>query len=379
MIHLILSLDYEVFGNGVGDVMRDVVAPTRRLLDICDRHGAKMTIMFEVGEYWAFERHDDQLRQDLGYSPCGAMKTQVTEAIARGHDVQLHLHPQWIGADYSQGVWRLCNSYWRLADLPDGLGDRDRVTSITGALCLGKRTIENMIRPVKADYECVCFRAGGFYAQPSPHVITGMKQAGLRVDSSVVKGYRIDTPFQVDYSSIGTDKPVWWTTDTELIAEGKPGENLLELPVSSRMEPYWNSFRPTKLRAALRRRQIERASNNDHANGRGVSSVPSPGAVLKKMLTKHASTFDFCKLSCQDMLERIRGFDDHQQQPVVMIGHSKDFVNDRQFDEFLAALARSSSVRFVSMSEYVHKVLRGPDIFRSVDTADANCDRLKAR
>ena len=52
--------------------MRDVVDPTRRLLDICERHGVKMTIMFEVGEYWAFERHEDQLRRDLGYSPYGA-------------------------------------------------------------------------------------------------------------------------------------------------------------------------------------------------------------------------------------------------------------------------------------------------------------------
>jgi hypothetical protein len=69
LIHLILSLDYEVFGNGTGDVMRDVVCPTSRLLDTCDRHGAKMTIMFEVGEYWAFERYDEQLQHDLGYSP----------------------------------------------------------------------------------------------------------------------------------------------------------------------------------------------------------------------------------------------------------------------------------------------------------------------
>jgi hypothetical protein len=381
LVHLVLSLDYEVFGNGAGDVVRDVVYPTSRLLDICERHGAKMTIMFEVGEYWAFERHDDQLREDLGYSPCEAMKTQVIEAIERGHDVQLHLHPQWIGATYDKGAWQLQNRYWRLADLPDGLGSKDQTTSITGALHAGKQTLERMIKPGKADYGCVCFRAGGFYAQPSPHVITGMKQAGLRVDSSVVKGYRIDMPFQVDYSNIGTDKPVWWTTDTELVAEGKPGENILELPVSSRMEPYWNSFQPAKLRAAIRRRQIERASHNGCAkgNGNGISSVPSYRAVLKKMLTKHASTFDFCKLSCKHMLQRIQELDDRRQQPVVMIGHSKDFVNDRQFDEFLAALARSKSVRFVSMSESIEEALCVPSISKSTEIVDTDSGRLETQ
>jgi hypothetical protein len=376
LIHLVLSLDYEVFGNGAGDVMRDVVHPTSRLLDICERHGAKMTVMFEVGEYWAFERHDDQLRQDLGYSPCGAMKTQVIEAMERGHDVQLHLHPQWIGATYDKGAWQLQNRYWRLADLPDGLGSKDQTTSITGALCTGKRTLENMIRPVKAGYECVCFRAGGFYAQPSRDIIIAMKRVGLKADSSVVRGYRTTVPFEVDYSHVETIQAVWWTTDTELVVEGKPGENILELPVSSQMEPYWNSFKPAKLRAALRRRQIERASNKGHTNGRGVSSIPSPGAVLKKMLTKHASTFDFCKLSCQNMLERIRGFDDHHQQPVVMIGHSKDFVNDRHFDGFLAAVARSGTVRFASMSEYVQEALGGAGIPRSVAVG---CDKMEVQ
>jgi hypothetical protein len=351
--------------------MRDVVYPTSRLLDICERHGAKMTIMFEVGEYWAFERYDGQLRQDLGYSPCGAMKTQTTEAIERGHDAQLHLHPQWIGAEYGKGLWQLRDSYWRLADLPDGLGSKEQVTSITGALYGGKRTLEDVIRPVKADYECVCFRAGGFYAQPSSCIIRAMKRVGLRADSSVVKGYRTDAPFAVDYSHVGIGKAAWWTTDAELTKEGAPGENVIELSVSSRMEPYWKSFKKTTLRAALRRHKIERAVPRNHFLGNRMSSVPAGRVVLKNLLKKHAGTFDFCKLSCRDMLKRIQELDDRRQQPVVMIGHSKDFVNDRQFEEFLAALSRIRTVRFASMSEILQEALSAPSIFRSAEAGDA--------
>lgn len=357
MIHLILSLDYEVFGNGAGDVMRDVVAPTRRLLDICERHGAKMTIMFEVGEYWAFERYDDRLQRELGYSPYRTMKTQMTEAIERGHDVQLHLHPQWICAEYDGGVWQLHDSYWRLADLPDGLGSEEQVTSITGALHRGKRTLEDVLKPVKTDYECACFRAGGFYAQPSRDIICAMKKVGLRADSSVVKGYRTNLPFAVDYSGVETGEAAWWTTDTELTAKGTPGENILELPVSAQMEPYWNSFKPAKLRAALRRRQIERAHHDGHANGNGISSVPSPQVVLKRMLTRCASTFDFCKLSSRDMVRRMEGYTGSSEQPVVMIGHAKDFLNDRQLDQFLAWLSRNETITSVTFSEYIRRKL----------------------
>lgn len=359
LIHLVLSLDYEIFGNGAGDVMRDMIEPTSRLLDTCERHGAKLTIMFEVGEYWAFERYDRQLGHDLGYSPCTVMKTQTTDAIERGHDVQLHLHPQWIGAEYREGRWHLHNSCWRLADLPGGLGSKEQITSITGALYRGKRTLEDMIRPLKADYECVCFRAGGFYAQPSQHIIHAMKSVGLRADSSVVKGYRQTAPFAVDYSRVEISEGTWWTTDTEFTEQGAPGENVMELSVSARMEPYWKSLKPAKLRAALRRRQTERTSGNGHqngnGNGNGVSSVPSIRSALAKILTKQASTFDFCKLSCQDMLKRIHELEDPRQQPVVVIGHSKDFVNDRQFEMLLAGMSERGDVRFVTLCESIRQ------------------------
>jgi hypothetical protein len=371
LIHLVLSLDYEVFGNGAGDVRRDVVYPTSRLLDICDRHGAKMTIMFEVGEYWAFEHCDERLQHDLSYSPARAMKGQIIEAIQRGHDVQLHLHPQWIDAQYDQGVWQLRNSYWRLADLPDGLGSEEQATSIMGALHRGKQTLEDVLKPVKADYECTCFRAGGFYAQPSGQILRAMKRIGLRADSSVVKGFRKTEPFAVDYSHVKTGKAAWWTTDTDLAEEGTPGENILELSVSARREPYWKNFKMTKLQTALWRRKAERIGGGRDAAGKYITSLPSGRTVLKRLLRKHVSAFDFCKFSCRDMLERIEELGDPQQQPIVMVGHSKDFANDSQFEAFLATLSHRGGVRFASMSESVQEMLSAPSISSSTKRAKA--------
>ncbi len=372
-------MDYEVFGSGAGEVMRDVVHPTQRLLEICARHGAKMTILFEVGEYWAFERYHEQLQGDLGYSPAKVMMEQAVEAVERGHDVQLHLHPQWIGAEYEKGVWQLRHRYWRLADLPDGLGSADLVTSITGSLQRGKRTLEDAIKPRRSDYECVCFRAGGFYAQPSQDIIRAMKIVGLRADSSVVKGYYTVAPFAVDYSRVETAKAAWWTTDAELTEEGTPGANILELSVSSRMEPYWKSFKWTKLHAALQRRKIEKDARGRLRADPHLSSVPAGRTILRNLRKEHASTLDFCKLSCRDMLRRVRELDQPQQQPVVMIGHSKDFLNDRPFEKFLAVLSRSGKVRFVNMSEYLHETLNRSGVSRSAARVDGDFSRWEIR
>jgi len=357
LIALILSLDYEVFGNGAGDVMRDVVGPTRRLLDLCDKHDAKMTIMFEVGEYWAFEQYDSQLRRDLGYSPSEQMRTQALDAIKRGHDVQLHLHPQWIDAKYDQGIWRLCHSCWRLADLPGGLGSKDEINTITGVLYAGKQTLEAMIKPVRSDYECTGFRAGAFYAQPSRDIIAAMKEVGLRVDSSVVKGYRTNEPFEVDYSQVKIDKSAWWTSSTELTREGKVGENVLELPVSAQMQPYWKNFKITKFWAAVKRRKAEKTSNAHQNTESGMSSVPRYTTVLKKLFHEHPNTFDYCKLSVRDMLNRMKGHIEYSAQPAMLIGHSKDFFNDRHFDCFLARMSQNSDVKCQTMSEFAEAKL----------------------
>ena len=81
MVPIILTLDYDICGNGSGDAMRDIVQSTTRLLDLCDKHNAKPTIMFEVGEYLAFVRYDEQLKADLGYSPQEQMQRQATNAV----------------------------------------------------------------------------------------------------------------------------------------------------------------------------------------------------------------------------------------------------------------------------------------------------------
>ena len=79
--------------------------------------------------------------------------------------------------------------------------------------------------------------------------------------------------------------------------------------------------------------------------------------VLRRLLTKQASTFDFCKLSCRDMIRRIERHAGDSEQPVVMIGHSKDFVNDQELDRFLAWMSRDETINSVTFSEYIRRKL----------------------
>ena len=54
-----MTLDYEVWGNGKGNVLSCMIDPTNRLLNIADRFKIKTTIFVDVCEYWAFKQSQD--------------------------------------------------------------------------------------------------------------------------------------------------------------------------------------------------------------------------------------------------------------------------------------------------------------------------------
>ena len=97
-LSLQLTLDYELFGDGTGDVYREQIIPTNHLMDICELYGAKLTVYFEYGQYLAFEKFSNvnyKLKDENA-----AILSQLKELILRGHDVQFHLHPTWLAASY---------------------------------------------------------------------------------------------------------------------------------------------------------------------------------------------------------------------------------------------------------------------------------------
>ena len=68
------------------------------------------------------------------------------------------------------------------------------------------------------------------------------------------------------------------------------------------------------------------------------------------------------------MLRRIKEHTEHPEQPIVMIGNSKDFVNDREFDKFIASLCRNENVSFQNMSDYIRQAYSIFDISSSSET-----------
>ncbi|MGJ7024434.1 hypothetical protein [Petrimonas sulfuriphila] len=103
-MNLILSFDYELFGDGTGDVFTHMIEPTNAILSMCDAHGIKITLFFEMLEYIRLKEEWSKGNR-MGYTsdPIEAIERQIQQATANGHDIQLHIHPQWYNASFKEG------------------------------------------------------------------------------------------------------------------------------------------------------------------------------------------------------------------------------------------------------------------------------------
>src|SRR5258708_39705358 len=95
-IYLALTHDWELRGDGSGDIEQIQFAPLRRLLQIYAKWSVRTTILPDVMQQLAFRRSENA-HPELK-SQGDSWDQHLREAFLQHHDIQLHLHPQWLNA-----------------------------------------------------------------------------------------------------------------------------------------------------------------------------------------------------------------------------------------------------------------------------------------
>lgn len=209
---LIISVDHEVFGNGSGCLDACVRRPVERVLSVAEKYSAPLTFFVEALEFEAM--------QLAGIGGIEAVITQIQLAYKSGHDIQLHLHPQWDGAVYDGRDWHVDRKLWRIGDVDD-----ERLVRL---LKQGKSWINRQLTADFPAYECMVFRAGGWCIQPSDAVIKALLQLGFQVDSSVAPEIKNHASGEwADFSGV-PDRP-FWRTNGDVCCEASSG--LWEIPI----------------------------------------------------------------------------------------------------------------------------------------------------
>ncbi|MEA3500606.1 MAG: hypothetical protein U9R41_06300 [Candidatus Marinimicrobia bacterium] len=350
---LVLTLDYELFGNGSGNVFQHMIEPTNKLLEICDKYNIKITLFFEVLEYLKIKETWDS-GIDMGYklNPAMAIEKQIKEAHKKGHDIQLHLHPQWLNAKYNN-KWIVDDSLWQLPKIKK----EDCGYSIDDLLKLGKDTIEDIIKPIDNGYQCNIFRAGGYNILPSDEVVKGMKKNGFVSDSSVYAGGYIDSKLSNhDYRSIKVKVPYWYIEDNNVLISGnKEKRSIIEFPIFA--QPIRRIFKYDIQRLKVKLGNKKYALEQLNQKTVRKSKIGKIRYLFEKeVITWDYSLFTFRKLKrFYKKAKKIEEDSEYDLHPFVLVGHSKEFFYSKAFVDFIEYVKKDNA-NFSNLVRFTNKL-----------------------
>ena len=118
MVNIILTLDYEIHGNGQGSPLKLMVKPVEALVRHLDKYGAKLTVMADTVEILKFRSLKISDSDICHYQ---SIEDQLKFLINQGHDVQLHIHPAYYQAEYHDEQWHLNYNHYHLCKMPPDL------------------------------------------------------------------------------------------------------------------------------------------------------------------------------------------------------------------------------------------------------------------
>lgn len=329
MVEGIFTIDYEIYGNGAGSLKELVYEPASKLKALFDRAETKFVVFFEAAEM--------EMIETAGTDPAiSEVKHQVQELYSNGHEVALHLHPQWYNARYEDGRWLLDYKEYNLCLAPE--------EKIAGYV---EQSIFYM-QGVLADpgYRPLSFRAGNWLFQPTAAMAAVLAGHGIKIDSSVFKG-GMQHQHKLDYRPSEGNGFFWKFKDDVNIPD--PCGTMFEIPIYTRKVPFWKMA--TGKRLGLQRKIS--------------SGVQTAGEKLYRVWDMarfwHPLKFDFCRMTLDeltaivDTVIREDEKDPGTLRPLVAIGHTKD-LRDFKTVEFFLSYLEKKRVAITTFDEFYRKL-----------------------
>lgn len=345
---IIVTMDYELPGNGFGDPLKMMVEPTRRLLKILSLKNIKMTVFFEIEEFITFQKYSKELEKFYRYDPKQLIENQLSDMIKMGHEIALHIHPQWIGSTFKNNQFNLYENFRCLFDV------FKTEQEMTQYIVERTRNLDRLVKKYDASKKISCFRAGGLALRPEKLILNALSVAGIKADSSVIKGlYRKSKAVNIDYRN-SPIKPAAWKVGENVCKPDVNGK-IWELPIFSKMMP---EFKKLKLNRIVKKFFSTGLPKVSLIQGIEEMAIPrTPWGALSHFFKKVPIKYDYCHMTCKEMLSYIEnsGRDGRKEcvRPMVMIGHSKEFFNDSHFKKFLETVTNRNLAQFRTLQEVV--------------------------
>jgi hypothetical protein len=366
-IHLAFVDDWEVRGNGSGDPRVLQFEPMRRLTNVYQKFGIRGSFNAEVMQQITYRNLQGSFPELKAVAD--EWEELVTDSFRHGHDIQLHLHPQWICAEYDgQCKWNLRGD-WSIVNYSS--------QQVRTLLLSGKQFLETLLRKVDPSYSCVSFRAGSWCAAPSDSLFPILAELGFVFDMSIVAGIRYDTRrVKLDYTQCEEPFLPYYPQMSDARRVSRTFEPMVCVPT--------NSFRVSsmallqrdlgKARRALRLKMkrpggipaaSSRGRNEDWTNRGESGSVGFARRMVKRYFRGETYISDLSNMKYPMMLRMMDNIRKRAAEsglehvPVILENHTKDVRDFSDIERFVAAVAHSADVKTVTLTEIANGLRNG--------------------
>lgn len=228
LLHLCITFDHELFfGENYYSDEEILIKPTSKIVDILDKYNIKATFFTDV---CSIDMHKNLCLDEYP----ALMEEQLKDLIKRGHDVQLHIHSNWYKSKFINKKWEFDTESFRIHTYGFEPKSKEKITA-NNIIKKGKEYLENILKPIDANYKCVAYRAGGFCIQPESELFKVLYDNNIRIDSSVAKGLHTESN-TLKYSFLNMPKKInWWVSPEEGIEIDSKNreESLFEIPIGT--------------------------------------------------------------------------------------------------------------------------------------------------
>lgn len=217
---VILTFDYELFlGQDTGTAQKCIIEPTNIILDLLKKYNAR-GIFFVDATYLL-------KLKETGHKDLKVIKDQIYRIVKEDHNIELHLHPQWLDA-YKTGENR-----WSFKSFDRYSLHSLKKNEINRIFNDSIKLLEELIHNGNKKYKLTAFRAGGWAIQPFDTIKKYFNENNIVFDFSVNPGLysKSGSCAFYDFCDTDTDLDFWRFNDDPCISVKKG--KFIEIPVST--------------------------------------------------------------------------------------------------------------------------------------------------
>lgn len=309
-----ITFDYELFlGTETGTVESCLLEPVRKFVSLSEEFGGQVKFVFFVDSLYLLKLREYSIESTELQQDYDGIVRQLRNLTDKGHDVQLHLHPQWFYStyDYQSKRWLLDFEHYKLSDC--SLDDVE--TMLHDSICL----LEEIV-----GYKPTAFRAGGYSYPNEQRYIKLFEKYNILQDSSVRVGASAEGKYQTyDYTEVRSFSSYRFSDD--IVKENNLGI-FTEFPITVIQINPIRYFLKTLY--ARRKYQSELKISGD---GKGVgATLPRSRQITDRILRLFkpvlmSASVDLTNVQWLD--EAFKVATESKSDTFVIIGHPKNCTN----------------------------------------------------